>query len=98
MISHQGTEGTPFCPMIQEKLHPKMHKGTEAAAEGNGLGRLTCLSPRLSLLPANGFSLIAATGLKIRTQALPVTHRVGNDSVRDHRETCSHSWSLALKT
>lgn len=28
-----------------------------------------CLSPRLSLLSANGFSLMAITGLKIRTRA-----------------------------
>lgn len=83
--------------MVQEKLHLEMRKGTEAAAEGEGLGRLMCLSPRLSLLPANGFSPMAATGLKIRTQALPVTHRVGNDTVRDHRETRSHSWSRALE-
>lgn len=76
--------------LAQEKLRLEMHKSTEAAAEGEGLGRLTCLSPRLSLLLANGFSLMAATGLKIRTQALPVTHRVGNDTARDHRQTCSH--------
>lgn len=83
--------------MVQERLHLEMHKGREAAAEGEGLGRLTCLSPRLSLLPANGFSVMAATGLKIRTRALPVTHRVGNDTARDHRENRSHSWSLALE-
>lgn len=81
--------------MVQERLHPEMHKGREAAAEGEGLGRLTCLSPHLSLLPANGFSTMAATALKIRTQALPVTHRVGNDTARDHTDNCSRSWSLA---
>lgn len=84
--------------MVQEKLHLEMDKGTEAAAEREGLGRLTCLSPCLNLLPANGFSPMAATGLKIRTQALPVTHRVGNDTVRDHRETRSQSRSLALES
>lgn len=98
MTSYQGTVRTLFCLMVQEKLHLEMHKGTVAAAEGEGLQRLTCLSPHLSLLLANGFSLMAATGLKIRTQALPVTHRVGNDTVRDHRETRSHSWSIALKS
>lgn len=89
MTSRQGTNETSFCLMTQETLHLEMHKGTEAAAEREGLGRLTCLSPRLSLLPANGFSPMAATGLKIRTQALPVTHRVGNDTERDHWETHS---------
>lgn len=86
------------CPArwTRESYTSRCTKAQRQQLRGKALERLTCLSPRLSLLLANGFSLMAATELKIRTWALPVTHRVGNDTVRDHRETRSHSWSLAF--
>lgn len=41
---------------------------------------------------------MAATGLKIRAKALPVTHRVGGDTIRDHTPAYSLPEANTVKT
>lgn len=55
MTSFWGAQGTLSCPMDQGKLYLEMHKGTEAAAEGEGLREINMFISSLKSLTGQWF-------------------------------------------